>query len=101
MLQNLPKISVLNGSPLSRADLRAVKIDMCRMCVTLSAKTPSRLEPVLADKEVLLTALNIKGMNFTGLEDSDNESDNEDDIKPNGAAGGGDDSIMQQLMGGR
>ena len=38
LLQNLPKISVLNGSPLSRADLRAVKIDMCRMCVILSAK---------------------------------------------------------------
>ena len=32
-------------------------------------QTPSRLEPVLADKEVLLTALNIKAMNFTGLED--------------------------------
>ena len=38
LLQNMPKISVLNGSPLSRADLRAVKIDMCRMCVILSAK---------------------------------------------------------------
>ena len=38
LLQNLPKISVLNGSPLSRADLRAVKIDMCRLCVILSAK---------------------------------------------------------------
>lgn len=38
LLQNLPKINVLNGSPLSRADLRAVKVDMCRMCVILSAK---------------------------------------------------------------
>ena len=38
LLQNLPKISVLNGNPLSRADLRAVKIDMCRMVVILSAK---------------------------------------------------------------
>ena len=37
LLQNLPKISVLNGNPLSRADLRAVKIDMCRMVVILSA----------------------------------------------------------------
>eukprot|EP00095_Tigriopus_kingsejongensis_P012668 maker-scaffold22_size673200-snap-gene-1.19 protein:Tk12668 transcript:maker-scaffold22_size673200-snap-gene-1.19-mRNA-1 annotation:"calcium-activated potassium channel" len=64
LLQNLPKISVLNGSPLSRADLRAVKVDMCRMCVILSAKIPSRIEPVLADKEVLLTALNIKAMTF-------------------------------------
>ena len=31
-------------------------------------QTPSRLEPVLADKEVLLTALNIKAMTFTGLD---------------------------------
>jgi len=38
LLQNLPKISVLNGDPMSRADLRAVKIDMCRMVVILSAK---------------------------------------------------------------
>ena len=38
LLKNLPKFSCLNGDPLSRADLRAVKIDMCRMCVVLSAK---------------------------------------------------------------
>ena len=69
LLQNLPKISVLNGSPLSRADLCAVKVDMCRLCVILSAKVPSRVEPVLADKEVLLTALNIKAMSFS--EDDD------------------------------
>ena len=54
-LQNLPKISVLNvstfmqcncsvlivllqGSPLSRADLRAVNVNLCDMCVILSAK---------------------------------------------------------------
>lgn len=97
LLKNLPKISVLNGSPLSRADLRAgmcptdaicqilsnnvvlfqnhiaVKIDMCRMCVILSAKTPSRQEPVLADKEVLLTTLNIKAMAFSGIEDTEGE----------------------------
>ena len=52
-----------------------VKIDMCRMCVILSAKTPSRLEPVLADKEVLLTTLNIKAMAFSGVEDSDTAVD--------------------------
>ena len=55
-LQNLPKISILHvssapnminyiinysllqGSPLSRADLRAVNINLCDMCVILSAK---------------------------------------------------------------
>ena len=60
-LQNLPKISVLNvskyvfpqkdtvsplwiplqGSPLSRADLRAVNVNLCDMCVILSAKVLS------------------------------------------------------------
>lgn len=35
MLQNLPKVSVLNGSPLSRADLRAVNINLCDMCVSI------------------------------------------------------------------
>jgi hypothetical protein len=42
LLRNLPKISVLDGSPLSRADLRAVKIDMCRLCLVLSAKVSLR-----------------------------------------------------------
>ena len=52
-LQNFPKISVLDvgiqtvdifikheiqGSPLSRADLRAVNVNKCDMCVILSAK---------------------------------------------------------------
>ncbi len=63
-LQNLPKISVLNvrrikhifnffmgiqiispfqGSPLSRADLRAVNVNLCDMCVILSAKVSTKL----------------------------------------------------------
>lgn len=46
MLRNLPKISVLNGSPLNRADLRCVKIDLCRMCVILSAKVIIILMPI-------------------------------------------------------
>lgn len=64
LLQNLPKINVLKGDPLSRADMRAVKIDQCRLCIVLSAKVPTRDEPVLADKEVLLTALNIKALRW-------------------------------------
>ena len=44
------------------------------MCVILSAKTPSRTEPVLADKEVLLTTLNIKAMAFSGMEDTNDSS---------------------------
>lgn len=63
-LQNLPKISVLNGSPLSRADLRAVNINLCDMCVILSAKIPSSDDPTLVDKEAILASLNIKAMTF-------------------------------------
>ena len=44
----------------------------------LPLQTPSRVEPVLADKEVLLTALNIKAMSFSGSGDGDDESDEED-----------------------
>ena len=47
--------------------MRAVKIDQCRLCIVLSAKVPTRDEPVLADKEVLLTALNIKALRCATL----------------------------------
>merc|ERR1712223_977774 len=69
-LQNLPKISVLNGSPLSRADLRAVNVNLCDMCVILSAKVPSNDDPTLADKEAILASLNIKAMKFGDLNNS-------------------------------
>ncbi|XP_046392585.1 calcium-activated potassium channel slowpoke isoform X41 [Ischnura elegans] len=80
MLQNLPKISVLNGSPLSRADLRAVNVNLCDMCVILSAKVPSNDDPTLADKEAILASLNIKAMTFDDtigvLSQAGNEQDN-------------------------
>merc|ERR1719397_1276933 len=63
-LQNLPKISILDGSPLSRADLRSVNVNLCDMCVILSAKVPSNDDPTLADKEAILASLNIKAMKF-------------------------------------
>jgi len=64
LLRNMPKISVMDGSPMSRADLRSVKVNLCRTCIILSAKAPDKLEPVLADKEIIMAALNIKSMNF-------------------------------------
>ncbi|XP_015604783.1 calcium-activated potassium channel slowpoke isoform X36 [Cephus cinctus] len=80
MLQNLPKISVLNGSPLSRADLRAVNVNLCDMCCILSAKVPSNDDPTLADKEAILASLNIKAMTFDDtigvLSQVDNEQGN-------------------------
>jgi hypothetical protein len=55
---------MLQGSPLSRADLRAVNVNLCDMCVILSAKVPSNDDPTLADKEAILASLNIKAMTF-------------------------------------
>ena len=55
---------ILQGSPLSRADLRAVNVNLCDMCVILSAKVPSNDDPTLADKEAILASLNIKAMTF-------------------------------------
>ncbi|KAL3982935.1 Calcium-activated BK potassium channel alpha subunit family protein [Acanthocheilonema viteae] len=60
-------MTVLNGhgSPLSRADLRAVNINLCDMCVIVSARIPNPNEdPTLADKEAILASLNIKAMQF-------------------------------------
>jgi len=63
--QNLPKISILDGSPKSREDLRAVNINLCDMCIILSAKVPnSNDDTTLADKEAILATLNIKAMTF-------------------------------------
>lgn len=62
-----PKITSnnsLQGSPLSRADLRAVNVNLCDMCCILSAKVPSNDDPTLADKEAILASLNIKAMTF-------------------------------------
>ena len=88
-------------------------------------QTPNRLEPVLADKEVLLTALNIKSMNFDNDDNSTPaagggaggpaipeviDESAEDSIRPNGAPGRNgsqssrgqsNENIVQQLMGGR
>jgi len=55
---------VSQGSPLSRADLRAVNVNLCDMCCILSAKVPSNDDPTLADKEAILASLNIKAMTF-------------------------------------
>ena len=63
-LATLPKISVLHGSPMSRADLRAVNINLCDMCIILSAKVSVADDPAMIDKEAILASLNIKAMTF-------------------------------------
>ena len=62
--RNRTHLYILQGSPLSRADLRAVNVNLCDMCVILSAKVPSNDDPTLADKEAILASLNIKAMTF-------------------------------------
>ncbi|KAL8592720.1 hypothetical protein ACOMHN_037660 [Nucella lapillus] len=63
-LQNFPKLSILPGSPLNRANLRAVNINLCDMCVIVSAKDKNLDDPNLVDKEAILCSLNIKAMTF-------------------------------------
>ena len=78
-LATLPKISVLHGSPMSRADLRvglslpgvtehiyfkAVNVNLSDMCVILSAKMSAVEDPSMADKEAVLATLNINAMTF-------------------------------------
>ncbi|XP_057215191.1 calcium-activated potassium channel subunit alpha-1 [Triplophysa rosa] len=63
-LHNFPKVSILPGTPLSRADLRAVNINLCDMCVILSANQNNIDDVSLQDKECILASLNIKSMLF-------------------------------------
>ena len=55
---------MFQGSPLNRANLRAVNINLCDMCVILSAKDRNLDDPHLVDKEAILCSLNIKAMTF-------------------------------------
>jgi len=106
-LQNLPKISVLNGSPLSRADLRAVNVNLCDMCAILSAKVPSTEDPTLADKEAILASLNIKAMTFgdiiTNIETMGNSTDELENMgdqvaKPQGPIYGSNVPMITELV---
>ncbi|XP_067828645.1 calcium-activated potassium channel subunit alpha-1a isoform X3 [Heptranchias perlo] len=63
-LHNFPKVSILPGTPLCRADLRAVNINLCDMCVILSANQNNIDDCSLQDKECILASLNIKSMQF-------------------------------------
>ncbi|KAM7535916.1 hypothetical protein Aperf_G00000089024 [Anoplocephala perfoliata] len=68
-IANFPKIWILPGSPLSKANLRSVNVNLASMCVILSSKSDNNLEDLtLADKEVILCSLNVKAMDFSDLE---------------------------------
>lgn len=68
-IANFPKIWILPGSPLSKANLRSVNVNLASMCVILSSKSDNTIEDLtLADKEVILCSLNIKAMDFSDLD---------------------------------
>merc|ERR550534_2473288 len=96
-LQNLPKISILDGSPLSRADLRSVNVNLCDMCVILSAKVAAGEDPSLADKEAILSSLNIKAMTFGDL--SQGESGDSSDVLSNLGDGAGKPRVIGPIYG--
>ncbi|XP_072050518.1 calcium-activated potassium channel subunit alpha-1-like [Amphiura filiformis] len=63
-LKNFPNVKILAGSPLSRADLRALNVNQCDMCVILSANDSGLEDQSLQDKETILASLNLKAMTF-------------------------------------
>ncbi|VDM22636.1 unnamed protein product [Hydatigera taeniaeformis] len=68
-LANFPRIWVLPGSPLSKANLRSVNVNLASMCVILSSKSDNTIEDLtLADKEAILCSLNVKAMDFSDLD---------------------------------
>ena len=44
--------------------IQAVNINLCDMCVVLSAKISMTDDPAMVDKEAILGSLNIKAMTF-------------------------------------
>lgn len=49
---------------MNRANLRAVNVNMCDMCVILAARNSNLDDSTLVDKEAILCSLNIKAMTF-------------------------------------
>ncbi|KAG5280844.1 hypothetical protein AALO_G00064650 [Alosa alosa] len=65
-IQYFPNIYFLPGSPLCTADLRAVRVETCAMCVVLSTfSNPNHLESSMQDKETILSCVNLFHTRFT------------------------------------
>ncbi|KAH8858276.1 Calcium-activated potassium channel slowpoke [Schistosoma japonicum] len=65
-IANFPKVYTLAGSPLSRADLRAARIQYSSVCVILGSRGTVKVDdPYMLDKEVILCTLNIRAMEFS------------------------------------
>ncbi|GAU89813.1 hypothetical protein RvY_02317-2 [Ramazzottius varieornatus] len=69
-LWNLPKLTIVKGHPLCRADLRAISIRHCQMTLVLSSYSHMlqiSSDPVLQDKAAILAALNVKALPFEDI----------------------------------
>ncbi|RTG86138.1 potassium large conductance calcium-activated channel subfamily M alpha member 1 [Schistosoma bovis] len=65
-IANFPKVYTLAGSALSRADLRAARIQYSSVCVILGSRGTVKVDdPYMLDKEVILCTLNIRAMQFS------------------------------------
>ncbi|XP_041065189.1 calcium-activated potassium channel subunit alpha-1-like [Carcharodon carcharias] len=71
-ISNFPKVFILPGSPLCRADLKAVSIGSCDMTVIVSSNRTKFQEKALEDKECILATLNLKALVFEEAMDSNN-----------------------------
>ncbi|XP_072905575.1 calcium-activated potassium channel subunit alpha-1-like [Hemitrygon akajei] len=67
---NFPKVFILPGSPLCRADLKAANIATCDMTVVISSNRIHFEEKSLEDKECILATLNLKAMLFEKIKSS-------------------------------
>ncbi|PAA89148.1 hypothetical protein BOX15_Mlig020881g2 [Macrostomum lignano] len=68
IIQNFPRIHVLDGSPLNRANLKAVNIESCHSCIILSPKSTPYEPDAQMDRETILCTLNIKTMKKPGTQ---------------------------------
>ncbi|OQV21010.1 Calcium-activated potassium channel slowpoke [Hypsibius exemplaris] len=66
---NLPRINIVRGTALNRADLRSVTLNTCKMCVILGAPSTGvqmvNVDNALIDKSVILATLNVRAMKFS------------------------------------
>ncbi|KAL7840003.1 hypothetical protein SRHO_G00266610 [Serrasalmus rhombeus] len=65
-IQYFPNVFFLPGSPLCGADLKALSVERCVMCVVLNAFSCVRVhEPAMQDKETILFCVNLYSVRFS------------------------------------
>ncbi|XP_055331625.1 calcium-activated potassium channel slo-1-like [Paramacrobiotus metropolitanus] len=70
-IYNLPKLFIVKGSALNRADLRSINLYSCGMCVILGSPgltEKKNSDSTMVDKNVILATLNVRSMRFSRAE---------------------------------